>query len=201
MATENLQQTWEKDPSFSRIAPRYYARDAVEAATDLVLDTSQAAWVKKHWGEDRYLATENVFYRMLIISAMTAHHNLTGSDKHLPLLRQQVTGLANELDASPHGLLDDYPGQCYPTDVVAAIAAIRRADDILTPRLLSNAAHAPLLGEAAIVFQLSQRPYEGAPNIDGGSIPVCVYLMVAAYFSLGGIAVRSGWKLVRQSWH
>jgi hypothetical protein len=28
-------------------------------------------------------------------------------------------------------LLDDYPGQCYPVDIVPAIAAIRRADSVL----------------------------------------------------------------------
>jgi hypothetical protein len=46
-------------------------------------------------------------------------------------LRDQVESLAAELDASPYGLLDDYPGQCYPTDVLAAVAAIRRADAVL----------------------------------------------------------------------
>jgi hypothetical protein len=42
-----------------------------------------------------------------------------------------VESLAKELDESPHGLLDDYPGQCYPVDIVPAIAAIRRADAVL----------------------------------------------------------------------
>jgi hypothetical protein len=35
------------------------------------------------------------------------------------------------LDESPYGLLDDYPGQCYPVDIVPAIAAVRRADAVL----------------------------------------------------------------------
>jgi len=42
-----------------------------------------------------------------------------------------VETLSTELDESPYGLLDDYPEQCYPTDIVAAIAAIKRADSVL----------------------------------------------------------------------
>jgi len=39
--------------------------------------------------------------------------------------------LSAELDASPHGLLDDYPGECYPGDVLTVIAMIHRADKVL----------------------------------------------------------------------
>ena len=38
--------------------------------------------------------------------------------------------LAAELDASPHGVLYDYPGECYPIDVFAAVAWIRRAGEL-----------------------------------------------------------------------
>jgi hypothetical protein len=129
-ATESLQAAWEKDPTLSPLAPKVYARRAVEAATDLVIDPTQASWVKVHWG-DNYLHTQNVFYRMLVISALTSHVRLTGSQAHLALLRDQADSLAAELNASPHGLLDDYPGQCYPGDVLTSIAMIRRADQVL----------------------------------------------------------------------
>ena len=95
-----------------------------------MIDPRHASWVKDHWGE-QYLHRENVFYRMLVISALTAHARLRCSRVHVDLLRDQVKSLAEELDASPHGLLDDYPGQCYPADVLAAVAAIRRADSVL----------------------------------------------------------------------
>ena len=36
-----------------------------------------------------------------------------------------------DMDQSPYGLLDDYPGQCYPVDILPSIAAIRRADAVL----------------------------------------------------------------------
>src|SRR6185295_6209368 len=50
---------------------------------------------------------------------------------YLPLLKAQVESLSAELDSSPHGLLDDYPGECYPGDVLTAIAMIHKADKVL----------------------------------------------------------------------
>jgi hypothetical protein len=129
-SVESLQEAWERDGGFMGVPPKEYAREAVEAATRLVIDPRHASWVKQHWGGD-YLHEENVFYRMLVIAALTSHAKLTGSDEHLDTLRDQVEGLSSELDASPHGLLDDYPDQCYPGDVLTAIACIRRADDVL----------------------------------------------------------------------
>lgn len=129
-SVESLQEAWERDGVFMAVPPNEYAREAVEAATRLVIDPRHASWVKQHWGED-YLQEENVFYRMLVIAALTSHAKLTGSDEHLGMLRNQVESLSSELDASPHGLLDDYPGQCYPADVLTAVACIRRADEVL----------------------------------------------------------------------
>lgn len=129
-ATEAMQEAFEADPNLAPAAPKDYAREAIAAAAALVADPNHAGWVKQHWGE-RYLEKENLFYRMLLISALTSHQKLLGDVKYEPLLRSQVESLAAELDASPHGLLDDYPGQCYPVDIVPAIAAIRRADAVL----------------------------------------------------------------------
>jgi hypothetical protein len=129
-AEEALQSAWERDHSIFPQEPRLFARDAIEAAARLVADPGQAAWVKKYWG-DAYLQKEDVFYRMLVISALASHRRLTGSDEFLPLLRSQTDGLANELAASRFGLLDDYPAQCFPTDIVSAWEAIARADTVL----------------------------------------------------------------------
>ena len=68
---------------------------------------------------------------MLLIHGMTSYQTLTGNARFQPFLFEQVESLAAELDASPHGLLDDYPGQCYPVDILPAIAAIQRADRVL----------------------------------------------------------------------
>ncbi len=130
-ATESLQNAWEKDQSSSAAPPNVYAKvEIFEAVTKLVIDPGQANWVKIHWGE-KYLKTENVFYRMLVIAALTSHARLTGEKDDLPLLKDQADSLSAELDASPHGLLDDYPGQCYPGDVLTAIAMIQKADKVL----------------------------------------------------------------------
>ena len=129
-ATENLQQAWERDQNLWPVAPKVYAAGTIEAATALITDPSHASWVKEHWGED-YLHKENLFYRMLLIAGMSSYHKLLGGDKYLDFLRDQVETLSDELDKSRFGLLDDYPGQCYPTDVMAAIAAIKRADAVL----------------------------------------------------------------------
>lgn len=129
-ATEALQKAWEKDNSASAVAPRIYARETIEAAVDLIIDPVHHTWVKTHWGAD-YLHTENVFFRSMIIAALTSYENLVGDGKHLALLRDQVDTLAAELDASPHGVLEDYPGECYPIDVFSTIACIQRADKVL----------------------------------------------------------------------
>jgi hypothetical protein len=129
-ATESLQQAWEQDEHRTSPAPKVYAAGAIEAAVQLVADPNHAAWVRQHWGHD-YLHRENVFYRMLLISALTSYQKLLGDEKYMSLLQDQVDTLSSELDRSPYGLLDDYPGQCYPSDVLAAVAAIRRADRVL----------------------------------------------------------------------
>jgi hypothetical protein len=129
-ATESLQAEYETNPPPAAVAPKEYARGAVDAATRLVIDPSQAGWVKRHWGTN-YLHTENAFYRMLVIAALTSHARLTDDRQYLPMLKDQADSLAAELDASAHGLLEDYPGECYPGDVLTAIAMIRRADGVL----------------------------------------------------------------------
>ncbi len=129
-ATDSLQKAWEEDPSLAPEMPKEYARGAIEAAGALVADPNQAAWVKTYWGED-YLHQQDLFYRMLLINGLTSYQDLTGKDTYQLLLQDQVETLSQEIDESPYGLLDDYPGQCYPIDLLPAIAGIRRADAVL----------------------------------------------------------------------
>ncbi|MDB6076840.1 MAG: hypothetical protein JWO82_587, partial [Akkermansiaceae bacterium] len=127
LATENLQALWEKDPSLASRAPKETGAEAIQACTRIILDPGHASWVKKYWGDD-YLNAPNCFYRMLVIGSLSAHYHLTGSTEHLALLKQLCDSLSEAMDASPSGLVDDYPDQCFPADVVAAIDMIRRAD-------------------------------------------------------------------------
>ncbi|MHC5033596.1 MAG: hypothetical protein ACYTFZ_00970 [Planctomycetota bacterium] len=130
MATAALQDAHEAGKGGKGGSPADYARGAVEAATALVADPGHARWVREKWGGS-YLQRENVFYRMLHIMAFTCHARLLQDERYVPDLRAQVHGLAAELRESPHFLLDDYPGECYPSDVLWAVASIRRADPIL----------------------------------------------------------------------
>jgi|GEM_PF-3787022 len=41
-STESFQKAWEKDPSLSEEAPKVYAREAIDAAKDLILDRGHA---------------------------------------------------------------------------------------------------------------------------------------------------------------
>jgi hypothetical protein len=127
---ENLQAAWEAGDHTAGVEPKVFARDAIIAASKLVIDPKHAAWVKKHWGED-YLHRENVFYRMLVMAALTTREKLLHEGAHLDMLLDQVETFAKELDSSKTGLLEDYPGECYPTDVIAALMCIKRADIVL----------------------------------------------------------------------
>jgi len=129
-ATEALQHAWENDKSLYPTSPKEHGGDALKAAVTLIADPNHAHWVKVHWGED-YLDRENLFYRMLLISGLTSYQSMTGDTAYQPTLKDQTTRLAAELDQSPHGLLDDYPGQCYPIDIVPAIAVIQRSAKLL----------------------------------------------------------------------
>jgi len=127
---ENLQTAWEAGDHTDGAEPRVYAKDAIIAASELVLDPRHATWVRKHWGEG-YLHRENVFYRMLVIAALTSREKLLHEGAHMDMLRDQVETFAQELDSSNTGLLDDYPGECYPGDVMAVLMCIKRADAVL----------------------------------------------------------------------
>jgi hypothetical protein len=167
---ENLQAAWEHGDHRAGTEPKVFAKEAIIAASELVADPKHAAWVKKHWGED-YLHRENVFYRMLVIASLTTRERLLHDSAHLDLLRDQVESLSKELDASKTGLLEDYPGECYPGDVMAAVMCIKRADAVLGTdhsKFVSRSVRA-FIGSKATRHQLP--PYSayaasGAPATD-----------------------------------
>ena len=127
-ATEHLQKAWEAgEGPPGGPEPAVYARKTIEACKDLLLDPVHHTWVRTHWGDD-YMHHENVFFRSLLIAGLTSYENLIGEGEYLPLLKDQCDTLSEELDASPYGVLYDYPGECYPIDVFAAVAWIKEAD-------------------------------------------------------------------------
>ena len=165
MATENLMKQHGFEET-GNVLPEY-ARGAVEATKDLLLDPSHHTWVRTHWGDD-YMHDNNVFFRALIIAGLTSYENVTHNGGTLPVLRDQVDSLAAILDASPLGVLDDYPGECYPIDVLGAVAFIRRAD--------------ALLGTDHSGFVTRElRAFTGARSDDLGLIPYRVDLPSGAF--------------------
>lgn len=129
MATESLVVDWEQHGRHGP-SPAEEAADAVRAAKELILDPAHHSWVRTHWGND-YLHDQNVFFRSLLIAGLSSHERITKDGTAIPMLRDQVETLSAALDASELGVLDDYPGECYPIDVLAAVGFIQRADAVL----------------------------------------------------------------------
>ena len=107
-------------------ATRGVIRDAVELSAEIVASPETATWVRTKWGDD-YLERENCFYRMLLVKGLAAHQSIIGSGRHDELLVQQTHLLAAEIAAAPLHLIDDYPYECYPNDILWAVAAIQRS--------------------------------------------------------------------------
>lgn len=167
-ATEALQEEWEKAPRGP--APRDYARGAIDACAALLADPVHHTWVRTHWGDD-YLHRENVFFRAMLIQGLTSYERLTGDRRHRALLADQVETLAAALDASPFGWLHDYPGECYPIDVFAAVWSIRRADVVLGTDHRAFAQRALRGFEGARLDALGLPPYVGEPATGLGEGP------------------------------
>ena len=129
MATESLVVDWEAQGRHGP-SPGIASTQAVRAAKALLLDPAHHSWVRTHWGED-YLHDQNVFFRSLLIAGLSSYEHITGDGTALPMLRDQVETLSAALDASPLGVLEDYPGETYPIDVLAAVGFIERADRVL----------------------------------------------------------------------
>ncbi|MBU4459253.1 MAG: hypothetical protein KJ579_01695 [Verrucomicrobia bacterium] len=107
-------------------ASRGIVSSAAKKAAAIVVSPVTATWVKAKWG-DSYLDNENVFYRMLLILGLSAYEELSGDRQYRALMSSQRRELAEELSSAPLHLRDDYPGECYPSDVLWAVAAIQRA--------------------------------------------------------------------------
>jgi hypothetical protein len=68
------------------------------------------------------------------------------------------------------------------------------------PRLLSNLSDAPMLGEAAILWQLSIQPEPGFVVQTGGTIPVYAYLVLTTVFLFGVWRIWAALGMLRSTW-
>lgn len=156
MATESLVVDWEARGRPGR-SPAVESAEAVAASKALLLDPAHHSWVRRHWGAN-YLHNNNVFFRSLLIAGLSSHERITHDGTALPMLRDQVETLSAALDASPLGVLEDYPSETYPIDVLAAVGFIRRADAVLGT------------DHSAFVAR-SRRAFTGAMADDLGLVP------------------------------
>jgi len=70
---------------------------------------------------------------------------------------------------------------------------------LFLPRVFSDGENAPYLGQCAILHQLSTpQVTEASPSDERLPTPWCVWLGVAAYFLVGGLFARLGWKTLRK---
>jgi hypothetical protein len=131
-------------------------REALEKAAQIVASPVTATWVKTKWGPS-YLEKENVFYRMLLILGLSSYEKTTGDGRyHVMMSRQRIT-LADELAKAKLHLRNDYPGECYPADMLWAVAAIQRA------ARLENARRDDLAKNLIAAFNGPLKAPEGLP--------------------------------------
>jgi hypothetical protein len=109
-----------------RIVIEGTTREALQLAARVVAHPATSTWVQVKWGSS-YLERENVFYRMLLILGLGSYESLTGDKRYAVTLGKQTESLTRELLAAPLHLADDYPEECYPNDVLWAVAALKRA--------------------------------------------------------------------------
>lgn len=102
--------------------------NAVELATAIVADPATANWVRQKWG-DKYLEKQNAYYREMLLLGLTASRHISGKNYDDVIISQQAKMLSDEIFEAPKHLLDDYPGECYPMDVLWAVAAIKRSGE------------------------------------------------------------------------
>ena len=156
VTAEELQQQGKIDANQGTI------REAVDKAAQIVASPVTATWVKTKWGNG-YREKENVFYRMLLILGLSSYERITADKQYHALMSRQRATLANELAAAKLHLRDDYPSECYPADMLWAVAAIQRA------ARLENTRHDALAKGLIAAFDGPLKAPEGLPAFQADS--------------------------------
>ena len=69
---------------------------------------------------------------------------------------------------------------------------------MLGPQILSNATHAPYLGEACMLFMLTTQPAAGVETVTGGGRPGLFYVGLLFFFGLGTALIVSSLSALRR---
>ncbi len=156
VTAEDLQDRGEIDATEGTL------REAVDKAAEIVASPVTATWVKTKWGES-YLDKENVFYRMLLILGLSSYEKITRDPRYHAIMSRQSEALAAELAKAKHHLRDDYPNECYPADMLWAVAAIQRASR------LDGTEHNQLAKSLMASFDGALKAPEGLPAFQADS--------------------------------
>ncbi len=111
-------------------------RRAVDNAVAILLSPKTSAPYEKIWKKHRlqtgksHLESENIFFRMLYLMGLASYREITGESRYDALIARQSRMLYDELFSAKYHLGDDYPGQCYPNDVLWSVAAIVMANGV-----------------------------------------------------------------------
>lgn len=105
-------------------------REAVERSAEIVASPKTATWVRTKWG-DTYLEKENLFYRMLLIMGLSSYEVITENTQYHSFMASQTVSLSAEIDEASLHLVDDYPNECFPNDILWAVAAICRSGELV----------------------------------------------------------------------
>ncbi|HEX8297000.1 MAG TPA: hypothetical protein VF593_11900, partial [Chthoniobacteraceae bacterium] len=91
-----------------------------------------------------------------------------------------------------HGRFD----HAYPLSIEAiALSWPLPGGRLLLPGLVSDAEHAPLMGEAAIFHQLTHQPVSSNRSSHSGTLPGIVFVCLAFYLLPGGFLLRISYRL------
>jgi hypothetical protein len=86
----------------------------------------------------------------------------------------------------------------YPLSVEAlALSCPLPGGRMLIPRLVSNAADAPYLGEAALLFQFSAQPLVAPARHHAGALPAIVFVCLGLYLTGGLALLRRAYTVLR----
>jgi hypothetical protein len=94
---------------------------------------------------------------MLFILGLSSYEKITGDTRYRSVMSHQRSTLAAELAAAKFHLRNDYPSECYPADMLWAVAAIQRAGR------LENARHDELAKSLITAFDGPLKTPEGLP--------------------------------------
>jgi hypothetical protein len=101
---------------------------------------------------------------MLLIMGLSSYEKITGGTQYHAMMSRQRAALAEELATAKLHLLDDYPSECYPADMLWAVAAIQRA------ARLDGTHHDALAKDLMAAFDGPVKAEEGLPAFQADSI-------------------------------